>query len=692
MYRHLVFARIRRQCHGRSSSLILTQSARLALEAVGGGHYGLQLRRVACVPPGCANVVSSWSRTLPSHAPQGITVSTTMSPLARVHLRQSTVGVARNTTASRSASAAVTAAGLGVTVGLVVARGGLPGVSLCAHADSESVTGSHDTVSNLEGDVLPLVNDASSADTPDTSLVARWIVTAHTCLVGVCNTTLQLARGLQLLVTFSPFMVTLPVAYLCGSDWMLQRSYDILAWCLQMAGPTFIKLGQWASARPDLFPEDLCRVLQRLQSSNSSHSYSHSVKSIEKAFSKQLRKEGMRLELSEDVAGSGCIAQVHTGVLRDMVTGHGQRVAVKILHPSIRSRMHRDLTLMRFVAEWVELLPFAEWYSVVEITEVFSHMMYEQLDLSVEADHLVRFADNFADMPSVVFPTPVEGLVSPKVLCETFMPGHAVSDLLLEENPTNNHTADNGGVSGVSGGGGASGRGVEGEASYSVQEKKQIASIGLNAFLKMMLDDNYIHADLHPGNILVQRHPVSSSTADGGSSTAGGGSRITKTGAVDHGSKFTLVFLDAGLTTSLKPRDKQNFRDLFLAVALGDGYEAARLILVNAPREKCPDMEAFGRDMQEIVGYVHKHRFALGEIAVGDVFQRIVTLSYRHKVQLETQFVNLVVGIVVLEGLGRQLDPNVNLIAGALPKLLRSSTFKCDVAESDTRHQWMAQC
>jgi aarF domain-containing kinase len=226
------------------------------------------------------------------------------------------------------------------------------------------------------------------------------------------------------------------------------------------------------------------------------------------------------------------------------------------------------------------------------------------VDLTHEAQNLLRFAENFAGAVSVRFPRPVLDLCREAVLVESFEPGEHVARLLDRETRP--------------------------------ALRKRVAEIGMDAFLKMALLDAFVHADLHPGNILVD-------------STRGPG-------------KAQLVFLDAGLVTELSPRDRENFRALFSAVAAGDGRLAARLMA--AGQTLAPGaLEAFSDDIERVVNLVASR--PLAEVQVGHVFSEILASGRRHRVRIEPNFSTLVVGTLVLEGLGRQLDPDINIIQRA---------------------------
>ena len=133
--------------------------------------------------------------------------------------------------------------------------------------------------------------------------------------------------------------------------------------------------------------------------------------------------------------------------------------------------MQRDFTLMHRAARLSTHLPFLSELHLEESIRQFGAPLKEQLDLLVEAQHLDRFGKNFRSWRNLSFPAPVYPLVAPSVLVETFEEGRLISSYV--DKPTNK---------------------------YSIQ----LANIGLSGYLQMLLKDNFVHADLHPGNILVR--------------------------------------------------------------------------------------------------------------------------------------------------------------------------------------------
>lgn len=131
-----------------------------------------------------------------------------------------------------------------------------------------------------------------------------------------------------------------------------------------------------------------------------------------------------------------------------------------------------------------------------------------------------------------------------------------------------------------------------------------------------------------------------------------------------------VVFIDAGLTNTLDSTDRRNFLDLFRAVAEFDGYRSGKLMV-----ERCRtphlvvDEETFALKMQHIVLNVKRKTFSLGHIKISDILSDVLKAVRQHHVKMEADFVNTVISTLLLEGIGRQLDPELDLFKSALPIL-----------------------
>jgi len=138
----------------------------------------------------------------------------------------------------------------------------------------------------------------------------------------------------------------------------------------------------------------------------------------------------------------------------------------------------------------------------------------------------------------------------------------------------------------------------------------------------------------------------------------------------EEGYQPELVFIDTGLVTELNDKNRKNFLELFSAIAQFDGYKAGQLMVERCRSpEAVIDEETFALKMQRLVLSVKSQTFSLGKIRIADVLSEVLSNVRNHHVKMEADFVNTVISVLLLEGIGRTLDPNMDLFANALPVL-----------------------
>jgi aarF domain-containing kinase len=342
-------------------------------------------------------------------------------------------------------------------------------------------------------------------------------------------------------------------------------------------------------------------------------------------------------------------------------------VAIKVLHPKIERSVRRDLKIMGFFAAVLNAIPTFEWFSFPDEARQFGEMMRLQLDLRIESANLIMFRKNFKDRTTAWFPYPYSEFTTRQVLVEEYAHGIPLSHFL----------EDGGGVF-----------------------QKDIADEGLDAFLRMLLIDNFVHADLHPGNIMVRFYkPEQISLALGRqkqSKNPNGGKDVTEEvlerlrphrhqpdkwadslNKIDkEGYCPQLIFIDTGLVTSLSAKNRANFLDLFKAIAMFDGYRSGHLMVDRCRQpEAVIEAEVFALKMQHLVLGVKSRTFALGNIKIGDILKEVLRMVREHHVRMEGDFVNVVISILLLEGIGRSLDPKLDLFKRfVIPRRLSSRT------------------
>ena len=135
-----------------------------------------------------------------------------------------------------------------------------------------------------------------------------------------------------------------------------------------------------------------------------------------------------------------------------------------------------------------------------------------------------------------------------------------------------------------------------------------------------------------------------------------------------------MTLLDAGLVTELSTPDRNKFILLFRAIVCNDGFEAGRLIIseYNDPTYKVSVGDAidFKNGMKTIVEKAHKKGLKLSSMTVASLFEEVFQLSYTYNVKIDPQFISIIISTCILEGLGRRLDPELDLIVLATPYII----------------------
>lgn len=152
--------------------------------------------------------------------------------------------------------------------------------------------------------------------------------------------------------------------------------------------------------------------------------------------------------------------------------------------------------------------------------------------------------------------------------------------------------------------------------------------------------------DLHPGNIIVRK--------------------------VGH--DYQLCMIDAGIVTSLDDEDRKNFVDVFHAIVTNQGFRVGELFVERSKSaNENVDKIGFSKDLAVMVNEVHQHGLALHHIGIGTLLQRLLVSCYVHHVKLEPKFSSILIAIGVLEGLGRRLDEDIDLLTSAIPYVLKAT-------------------
>ncbi|MBA2672429.1 ubiquinone biosynthesis regulatory protein kinase UbiB [Ramlibacter sp.] len=375
---------------------------------------------------------------------------------------------------------------------------------------------------------------------------------------------------------------------------------------LEHLGPIFVKFGQVLSTRRDLLPPDIAEELARLQDRVPPFPSAVAVATIERAFRRPL---AAIFESFEQVpVASASIAQVHFATLRDR---HGKLrdVAVKVLRPGMLPVIEKDLALMRMMAGWVEgLSADARRLKPREVVAEFDKYLHDELDLVREAANAAQLRRNMAGLNLVLIPEMVWDFCHPEVMVMERMNGVPISQTERLR------------AAGV--------------------DLRQLARDGVTIFFTQVFRDGFFHADMHPGNIQVSLEP---------------------------GTFGRYISLDFGIIGTLTEFDKEYLAQNFTAFFRRNYKRVAELHLESGwvpPGTRVDELEAAIRTVCE--PYFDR---PLREISLGMVLMRLFQTSRRFHVEIQPQLVLLQKTLLNIEGLGRELDPDLDLWNTAKPFL-----------------------
>ena len=366
-------------------------------------------------------------------------------------------------------------------------------------------------------------------------------------------------------------------------------------------GATFIKIGQILSSRPDLLPPYIIDELQLLQDHVPSFDYVHVQRTFQEDFGKPPEEVFRKIE--ERPLAAASIAQVHEAWLQS-----GEHVAVKVRRPNIAEAMKGDLSVIRLLARMTHWMPYLGTLRMGSQAETFARAIHAQLDLSQEARNNRRFRENFKDFSFARFPKLIDEYCSGRVITMEFCKGKKLQEVV--ENPP--------------------------------LERKELASRLFAFYIEMVFGNQFIHADLHPGNVFIDE-------------------------------RGNFILLDTGLVCDMPREYVKRFMQLALSVSTLDGPTLVRAYLEGRKGEPAaPDVMARAEKDAKVIS----DRLAgkkLKDIEFGKVFLDIFALLRKYRIWLEPELTMMMVSDITMEGMAKTLYPDFDMIGcmqAEVPKYL----------------------
>lgn len=438
--------------------------------------------------------------------------------------------------------------------------------------------------------------------------------------------TVAAKRVCYLTLLFIPCAAVGLIVQLTDSESLRKRWVRLLVRTFEAAGCGFQKFGQWMSMRPDMFAKDIVDAMATLRDNVPSHDLAHTRKMIRESFG-GLEIEDIFEEFDPVCIASGTVAQVHRARLKPehAINGVIRDVAVKIRHPSVLEETFVDVDLV------FQLTKISRMMTAPFEKEEFLTALRKQIDFTWEAYSLERFSKNFSDEIAkgvVQFPVVSKTLLSPSVLVESWAQGSTITKFFVDVGTNFQELA-----SGVS---------------ASVKEQRaKLADQVFSVCMKMFLRDNFMHGDLHAGNLLFDEP------------------------------RGTVTVIDAGHTTCLDSGHKRNFGRFMRGLIAGDADTIVDCVLSFNQNDTQVDRAKFSQDVDGIV-----KRFMGPDgrgpdgspVCVGDIVGQVLFKLNDHDICLQGDIACSLVSIAVSEGLIRQLDPDFDMNYKALPYLAKYGT------------------
>jgi ubiquinone biosynthesis protein len=373
-------------------------------------------------------------------------------------------------------------------------------------------------------------------------------------------------------------------------------TWERLRHTLEELGPTFVKFGQILSLRGDLLPADLIKELEKLQDSVSPVSFEEIMGVLQKAFKKPLGEIFSLID--EEPLAAGSLAQVHRAVLKE----ENVPVALKIRRPDIVRTVEIDLKILEGAAPYLyEHLGFARTYDIINLVKELKRALLRELNFTLEARNMQIVSQSLAGEKDVIIPEVYEDHTRSSVLTMDLIEGVKLKNLLPE----------------------------------NVEEREQLAKIGIRLVVKQVLESGFFHADPHPGNFLIV-----------------------------EGREVCL--LDWGVVGILPSEIRYEMVELIGAIV---DMEAEKvfdvLVAITGANVMRINERLLLRDILEILHLYHS--VTVGKLDLGQLLTDLNSMLRTHHIKLPSDLALMFKAMVTAEGTALQIYPGLDVIAEIEP-------------------------
>ncbi len=388
------------------------------------------------------------------------------------------------------------------------------------------------------------------------------------------------------------------IGLLFRSPFSKQSTSERLVKALTSLGPTYIKLGQFLATRSDIIGKDLAKDLSALQDNLPPFPQKEAIREIERQFGKPISE--IFIEFSEPIAAAS-IAQVHKAKIKE--DGIIKDVAVKILRPDIEKRFKRDQDSFRFAAGLIEWASKpARRMRPLEVVKTLDRSMTIELDLRLEAAAISELQENTRDDKNFRTPDVNWDLTTQRILTTEWIDATPIAH--VEQLQKDGH------------------------------DVKALGTHVLQSFLRQAMRDGFFHADMHPGNLFVDK--------------AG-----------------NLVAIDCGIMGRLKAKEQMFLARILHGFVTGDYTEAAKAHFDAGYVPNTHSVAEFAQGLRAI-GEPIADKTA-EQVSMARFLGQLLEYTAVYDMAARPELVLLQKNLVITEGVARMLNKELNMWRAAEP-------------------------
>jgi len=373
-----------------------------------------------------------------------------------------------------------------------------------------------------------------------------------------------------------------------------------LAEALETAGPIFVKFGQLLSTRPDFLDEEIIQELQRFQNNLKPFSSKEAVEIIEKDLGRPINE--LFADFNSLPLAAASIAQVHEATLKS-----GEEVVIKVVRPNLEKKIKDDISILKMLGKVANTFDAdARRLQLLEMIREYEYVIKSEVDLKKEAGNTIQTAKFFEDSNLLYIPKVYLEYSASKTLTLEKIKGIPVTDIkTLEEKEV---------------------------------DLKKLSERGVSIFFKQLFDDNFFHADMHPGNIFVN---------------------------AENPKDPTYIAVDYAICGSLSEKE-QLLIGKMLADMFSRNYAGVAKTMINAgwvsSSTKPIELEV---TIRTAIDPIFERPFS--EINFGEMLLFLFEETRSYELSLPASLLLLHKTLINIEGLGRQIYPDLDLWTTAKP-------------------------